>query len=156
MEIKSRVRGHEIEYNPEEARWYFTETGIPLGNPNQVPCKKCGKLPTPDGHDACLGALRDVSHACCGHGHPEDSYVIRRDGTDMSLEEYREIEDSLPEDPPSAEELLAYALDTLVGSHGLHSQTCLCDQEPYIDMLSCPYCQAREFLEKYQGERSGR
>ncbi len=34
----------------------------------EVPCKRCGKLPTPEGYDACLGYLPGVASACCGHG----------------------------------------------------------------------------------------
>ncbi len=40
-----------------------------------VPCKVCGQLPTPEGHDACLGTLPGVSAACCGHGKTE-GYVM--------------------------------------------------------------------------------
>lgn len=32
------------------------------------PCKRCGRPPTKDGHDACLGHLDGVASACCGHG----------------------------------------------------------------------------------------
>ncbi len=40
------------------------------------PCKKCGKMPTTEGHDACLGTLDKVKFACCGHG-VEEGYEIR-------------------------------------------------------------------------------
>jgi hypothetical protein len=29
---------------------------------------KCGKMPTPEGYDACLGYIDGVISACCGHG----------------------------------------------------------------------------------------
>jgi hypothetical protein len=47
------------------------------------PCAKCGKLPTKEGHDACLGTLPGVIDACCGHGvreayiHFENGVTIR-------------------------------------------------------------------------------
>jgi hypothetical protein len=39
------------------------------------PCRLCGQLPTPEGHDACLGTLPGVRAACCGHGKTE-GYVM--------------------------------------------------------------------------------
>lgn len=43
------------------------------------PCPKCGKLPTKEGHDACLGTLPGVFAACCGHG-VEKGYVMFENG----------------------------------------------------------------------------
>jgi len=47
------------------------------GTPADIdrPCKKCGKMPTPEGYDACLGYVEGVSSVCCGHG-VEEGYVI--------------------------------------------------------------------------------
>ena len=42
-------------------------------------CTKCGKLPTKEGHDACLGTLPGVVDACCGHGIKE-AYIIFENG----------------------------------------------------------------------------
>jgi hypothetical protein len=44
-----------------------------------VPCSLCGQLPTPEGHDACLGILPGVQAACCGHGKTE-GYVMFASG----------------------------------------------------------------------------
>jgi hypothetical protein len=30
----------------------------------------------PDGPDACLGLLPAVRNACCGHGDPNEAYVV--------------------------------------------------------------------------------
>ena len=40
-------------------------------------CIKCGKLPTKEGHDGCIGTLDEgiVMNACCGHGDEEYAYV---------------------------------------------------------------------------------
>ena len=49
------------------------------------PCKKCGLKPIElksdmgDNVDACLGVLKGVKSACCGHG-VEDGYIIYEDG----------------------------------------------------------------------------
>lgn len=46
---------------------------------NRMPCVKCGKLPTKENHDACLGTLPGVVDACCGHGVTE-AYINFENG----------------------------------------------------------------------------
>lgn len=43
-------------------------------------CGDCGKKPTKEGHDGCLGLLPGVAFACCGHGDPERSYIAFTNG----------------------------------------------------------------------------
>jgi len=38
-------------------------------------CPKCGKMPTSEGYDACLGYIDGAEMACCGHGITE-GYII--------------------------------------------------------------------------------
>ena len=62
--VTSHLRGHEIYH--KDGLWYYLDN-------NQIaddmrPCKRCGKLPTPEGYDACLGYIEGAAHACCGHG----------------------------------------------------------------------------------------
>lgn len=40
-------------------------------------CQHCGLLPTPEGHDGCLGTLDKsvVMNACCGHGDISQAYI---------------------------------------------------------------------------------
>lgn len=40
-------------------------------------CAHCGKGPTKEGHDGCLGTLLEsiVMNACCGHGQDSGTYV---------------------------------------------------------------------------------
>lgn len=39
-------------------------------------CINCNKLPTPEGHDGCLGILPlPVMNACCGHGNDDIAYI---------------------------------------------------------------------------------
>ena len=71
MAAKSHSRGHQIEYRGK--RWYYTDTGAPMRDDR--PCIRCGKPPTPEGHDACLGILEGVTAACCGHGVCEPGIV---------------------------------------------------------------------------------
>ena len=65
---KSYLRGHQVI--SDGLRWRYIDTGevVNKETDNGRPCKRCGKLPTPDGHDACLGKLPGVIGACCGHG----------------------------------------------------------------------------------------
>jgi len=70
--VKSYSRGHEIIYC--QNIWRFTDNNEPIEN-KQRPCKRCGKSPTPEGYDACLGCIPFVTSACCGHG-VEEPYTI--------------------------------------------------------------------------------
>lgn len=38
-------------------------------------CKHCGLSRTVEGHDGCVGALKGVMNACCGHGDNKAAYV---------------------------------------------------------------------------------
>ncbi len=65
-------RGHRVQYDEAEKQYRYTDTGEPLADNPERPCGHCGRAPTPEGHDACLGALPGgVDSACCGHGHGE-------------------------------------------------------------------------------------
>jgi hypothetical protein len=73
-------RGHAIEFDMSECQWLYTDTKQPVHG--QRKCKRCRRPPTPEGHDACLGTLKGVKSACCGHGVeepfqiPEDSNAL--------------------------------------------------------------------------------
>ncbi len=64
MAARSYHRGHQIEWR--DKRWHYVDTGAPMRDDRE--CIRCGKPPTPEGHDACLGHLEGVKSACCGHG----------------------------------------------------------------------------------------
>lgn len=70
---KSHSRGHEIEYVNQE--WIYSDTGESCNNTR--PCKRCGRPPTPEGYDACLGLIEGATSACCGHG-IEEAYCVGR------------------------------------------------------------------------------
>ncbi len=68
----SYERGHEVLFNIDTVgKGIYADTGeeVTLNRP----CKRCGKEPTPEGHDACLGELPGVKFACCGHG--KEGYI---------------------------------------------------------------------------------
>lgn len=70
MAASSYCRGWCIKF--QDSQWVYVDTNEPI-DPFR-PCCKCGELPTKDGHDFCLGTLKGVGSACCGHG-VEKSYV---------------------------------------------------------------------------------
>lgn len=70
--ITGYSRGNPIFYINDI--WVY-EDGMPLEN-EERPCVKCGKMPTPEGYDACLGYIEGVSSSCCGHG-VEKSYEVK-------------------------------------------------------------------------------
>ncbi len=63
--IRSYSRGHEIVF--WHNAWVWADTLQPIKN-NDRPCKRCARMPTPEGYDACLGYMPGVVSACCGHG----------------------------------------------------------------------------------------
>lgn len=68
--VKAHDRGHEIFY--DGLNWRYCDDNS-FDN-YERPCKRCGKMPTKEGYDACLGNIEGAKHACCGHG-VEDKYV---------------------------------------------------------------------------------
>ncbi|APC48975.1 hypothetical protein BME96_12575 [Virgibacillus halodenitrificans] len=77
MTNKSKLRGHEIEFT--NGIWIYSDTKEPTVN-NERDCGHCGLSNTTEGHDGCLGALRGVMNACCGHGNINEAYVQFDDG----------------------------------------------------------------------------
>lgn len=89
--ITSYKRGHGYYYDGEDIEFYV-DTKEPTST--ERPCVKCGKMPTKEGHDACLGNLPGVNAACCGHG-VDEGYIGFKNGItirgifniDITLEE---------------------------------------------------------------------
>lgn len=61
--ISSYQRGHKIIF---QHKWIYDDTKEPITKERS--CKRCGKMPTKEGYDACLGYIPGVKSACCGHG----------------------------------------------------------------------------------------
>lgn len=78
--MSTYMRGHPIYLKEPPSDWRYEDNDEKvMGNPER-PCAKCGKLPTPEGHDACIANLPDVKYACCGHGRG-DGYIAFNNGT---------------------------------------------------------------------------
>jgi len=70
--IYSHHRGHPIEFTHK--KWRYSDDKTPIQN-HERPCTRCGRMPTPEGYDACLGHLKGVTSACCGHGIHEKTII---------------------------------------------------------------------------------
>ena len=74
MTAEAYSRGHPLRYTDDG--WVYQDTGESISVVR--PCARCGELPTPEGHDACLGHIEGVTAACCGHG-VEEAYQMKED-----------------------------------------------------------------------------
>ena len=84
MTARAYICGHEVEYVDDQ--WFFVDTGEPtnymftdageqIESSNRI-CPRCGRPPTVEGYDACLGRIEGATAACCGHG-VGPGYMIR-------------------------------------------------------------------------------
>jgi hypothetical protein len=73
--ITSYSRGHRIYF--KNNKWLYLDNNESAKN--ERPCKKCGKMPTKDGYDACLGYIKNAVSVCCGHGVTEPILKERYD-----------------------------------------------------------------------------
>jgi len=63
--VTGHLRGNPIEYINNQ--WVYSDNKVPIDQ-EERPCTRCGRMPTPEGYDACLGYIKGASAACCGHG----------------------------------------------------------------------------------------
>lgn len=70
--IKSHSRGWEIYF--DGISWRYCDNNKIADDSR--PCKKCGRMPTKEGYDACLGYMQEVKAACCGHG-VSSKYIMK-------------------------------------------------------------------------------
>ena len=83
MGAHAYIRGHEITFAPgkigatDPSAWVFVDTGEPVVGSDR-PCARCGRPPTPEGYDACLGHVPGAISACCGHG-VQEPFVMMKD-----------------------------------------------------------------------------
>lgn len=66
--VTSYLYGHAAYYDETAGQWRYQDTHEIVEIPSTRPCPQCHQLPTPEGHDACLGEIPGVCAACCGHG----------------------------------------------------------------------------------------
>ena len=68
-------RGNPIEYINN--KWVYSDDKKPLED-EERPCVRCGRMPTAEGYDACLGYVKGATGACCGHGIYEKMVMYER------------------------------------------------------------------------------
>ena len=71
MSAHSFMRGWPITWKGYDFRtpaniWVYDDDGTVADDSR--PCVRCGRHPTPEGYDACLGYIEGATAACCGHG----------------------------------------------------------------------------------------
>ena len=77
-------RGHKIKIN-RDGHWIFSDTNNLVSlDKNNRSCGHCYKNDTAEGHDGCLGTLKGLMNACCGHGQDDDAYIQFLDTTTVS------------------------------------------------------------------------
>ena len=79
--IESKMRGNSVFYDGTNWRYSIDKS---LADDSK-PCAHCRQMPTVEGYDACLGKLDGVNSACCGHGNPDDMYIMIKEGQDELL-----------------------------------------------------------------------
>lgn len=90
-------RGHKIYYDFKIKVWKYEDNEENLDIHRL--CKKCGKRPTEEGYDACLGFLSGVVHACCGHGISKPTIVLKTEEQSMNIQFYNkeQLKEASPE-----------------------------------------------------------
>ena len=83
----SSSRGHDTIYDENTCQWVYEDDLSPASH--ERPCPRCGKMPTEDGHDACIANLPGVINACCGHS-VDEPYVMFEDKTTLRGEKASE------------------------------------------------------------------
>ena len=74
------LNGEKI-YSDDGKTWkYVSDDSLVSEQLFKRKCGHCKKYPTEEGHDGCLGTLKNVMNACCGHGVESDMYVQKWDG----------------------------------------------------------------------------
>lgn len=58
-----------------ECYHFWENNGNYLDGYGKENCVYCGLQRTEEGHDGCIGTLKNVMNACCGHGQDESAYV---------------------------------------------------------------------------------
>ena len=80
--------GRKIRFDEDIYEWVYADD-LSLIFDEIAPrgkCLRCGRMPTEDGHDACITNLPGVINACCGHG-VDEPYVMFKDKTVLRGEE---------------------------------------------------------------------
>lgn len=85
MKDKSMFRGNKMKFVNDV--WIYADDNKLVSEDLNRLCGHCNMERTKKGHDACLGNLKGVMNACCGHGVFEEAYLQFLDGVCVYGEE---------------------------------------------------------------------
>lgn len=74
LEYASYWRGYLVWLWPD-GLWRY-EDGVAVDDDPDRICPRCGRPPTRQGYDACLGHIPGCVSACCGHGANEPFFLF--------------------------------------------------------------------------------
>lgn len=89
MTAKSCSQGYDIEFDIGKSIWIYSDTKEGISHTKE--CRKCGYKPTLEGYDSCVGFLKGVISACCGHG-VENPYAVTIEGIHLKFNNVDEME----------------------------------------------------------------
>lgn len=78
--VTAHKRGNLILWFGDQ--WVYENDHTPISQ-EERPCVRCGRMPTVEGYDACLGHIKGATSACCGHG-VSNAYILFEAGHDDS------------------------------------------------------------------------
>ena len=82
--VKSCSQGHEVEYDFDNDKWVYSDTKESIEIIRE--CTHCGCRPTTEGYDNCIGFLKGVKSACCGHG-IDKPFVVLKSGEYLTFDD---------------------------------------------------------------------
>jgi len=68
--------GRKIRFDEDIDEWVYAYDLSLVFDETSPPgkCPRCGRMPTAEGHDACIANLPGIINACCGHGVKDPRY----------------------------------------------------------------------------------
>lgn len=96
--VRANHYGRDIYYNEDTMDWHFTDSDDIVKADDKVDysyrqyqkCSHCGKYPTEEGYDSCLGHIDGADAACCGHG-TDLGYIGMKDGRRFVLIDHKKL-----------------------------------------------------------------
>ena len=79
---KEYYRGYAIEIL--DGDWVYSDTKEKVELNKNRKCGHCDLHNTKEGHDGCIGEIKNLMNACCGHGNIDEMYIQFLDGSCIS------------------------------------------------------------------------
>lgn len=69
----------------QDEKLHYVSDGALVDEAGDRPCPKCGRLPTLEGYDACMGHVEGAASVCCGHGVHPGHIIYEDDSIPMAI-----------------------------------------------------------------------